>query len=259
MKSLSVRGRSSSLAGALCLALALVFPCYSALAQNTPQNTGDQSASAKPTQSYHTFYLTHATENGNGVEITTVLRNLLQRDRIIYVHFQNAVTIYGPADDMQLARQIISELDRPSPSWRLTYALTQSGGDHPGTRHISVIVASGSKTQFRQGTRVPLVTGTYGKDSAPADSTQVQYIDVGLNLSAGLEGPADGLRLHTKVELSGLSDDKSGIGTQDPILRQTVLDATANITPGKPLALGSLDLPGTNGHDEVTVTVEPVS
>jgi type II secretory pathway component GspD/PulD (secretin) len=250
----SIDCRSIDFAGSLCLALALAFPVHSALAQTNQ----DQSGSAKPAQSYRTFYLTHATENGDGVEITTVLRNILQRDRIVYVHFQNALTVYGPADDLLLAHQIISDLDRPSQSWRVTYTFNQTGGDHPGTQHISVVVTSGSKTDVRQGTRVPIITGTYGKDSAPADSTQVQYVDVGMNLSAGLDGPADALHLRTKIEFSSLSDDKSGIGAQDPLIRQTVLQGTLNVASGKPLALGSFDLPGTSRHEEVTVTVEPI-
>lgn len=232
---------------------ALAFSAHSAAAQNeagAPPN--------RPPRTWQTFYLVHATAPNTGMEITTDLRNVIQHCCVSLIRSENAITVYGTADDLQLARQIISDLDRPSQSWRLTYTLTQTGGAHPGTQHLSVIVASGSKTELHQGTRVPIVTGAYGKETL-TDSTQVQYVDIGLGLSAGLEGTADDLGLHTKIELTSLSADKSGIGAQDPVIRETALEAASNLTPGKSLALGSLDLPGTNGHEEVSVTVEPVS
>ena len=45
---------------------------------------------------------------------------------------------------------------------------------------------------------------------------------------------------------------------QDPILRQTVLDATTNLTPGKATVLGSLDIPGSTRHEEIEVAAELV-
>lgn len=47
-----------------------------------------------------------------------------------------------------------------------------------------------------------------------------------------------------------MSDEKSGIGIQDPVVRQTVLEATSDLKPGKTLLLGSLDIPGTSRHQE---------
>jgi hypothetical protein len=55
-----------------------------------------------------------------------------------------------------------------------------------------------------------------------------------------------------------VSDEKSGIGMQDPVFHQTVLEGTATIVPGKPLVLGSLDIPGTNRHQQVEVTAEAI-
>ena len=254
MQTLNHAVRRALPAWALSIAvIALAFTAHSAAAQN--------EASAQPNQpprTAQTFYLAHATATDAGVEITTDLRNVIQHCCISLIRSENAISVYGTADDLQLARQIISDLDRPSQSWRLTYTLTQTGGAHPGTQHLSVVVASGSKTELHQGTRVPIVTGAYGKETL-TDSTQVQYVDIGLGLSAGIDGPADGLRLRTKIELTSLSADKSGIGAEDPVIRETALEAASNLTPGKSLALGSLDLPGTNGHEEVSVTVEPVS
>jgi hypothetical protein len=41
-------------------------------------------------------------------------------------------------------------------------------------------------------------------------------------------------------------------------IHQSVLEVTSKPTPGKPLVLGSVDVPGATRHEEVEVTVEPV-
>jgi hypothetical protein len=84
------------------------------------------------------------------------------------------------------------------------------------------------------------------------------YVDVGLNLEAYLEGETDGLRLRTKVEQSSLAEEKSAGTAQDPVIRQTVLEETAILVPGKPMLLGSLDLPGSTRRQEIEVISELV-
>jgi hypothetical protein len=100
---------------------------------------------------------------------------------------------------------------------------------------------------------VPIVTGTTEGASAGQNS-QVQYLDVGLHIEASLEGT----RLRTKVEQSRVADEKSGLGAQDPIVRQTVLDGTSSLTQGKPLVLGSLDIPESTRREEIEVVAEAV-
>ena len=59
-----------------------------------------------------------------------------------------------------------------------------------------------------------------------------------------------------QIEQSSASEEKSGIGSQDPVIHQTVLEGTSSLTPGKPLILGSLDIPGSTKHQEVEVVFE---
>jgi len=102
-----------------------------------------------------------------------------------------------------------------------------------------------------------VVTGTI--DAARATpGTQVQYVDVGLNIEASLDGFADGLRLRTKVEQSGVAEEKSGMGMQDPVIRQTMLEGMSILVQGKSVVLGSLDLPGTTRYQEIEVASEVV-
>ncbi len=52
-----------------------------------------------------------------------------------------------------------------------------------------------------------------------------------------------------------LPDIATLVGT----IRQSVLEGTSFLTTGKPLVLGSFDIPGSTRHTEVTVVMEPAS
>ena len=77
-----------------------------------------------------------------------------------------------------------------------------------------------------------------------------------LNFDASVDPLANGVKLKTKVEQSSIAEQKSGVGEQDPIVRQTVLEGTYILTEGKPLVLGSIDLPGSTRHQDVEVVEE---
>lgn len=145
-----------------------------------------------------------------------------------------------------------------SKTYRLTYTLTESeGGKRIGAQHFSMIVVTGRKTVLKQGSKVPIATGAYNSGTSQMQ-TQFQYVDVGLNIAVSLEESADGVKLDTKVEQSSIADEKSGVGTQDPIVRQTVLEGTSILTRGKPLMLGSMDIPDSPRRLDVEVVMEPV-
>jgi hypothetical protein len=141
-------------------------------------------------------------------------------------------------------------------SYRITYTLTEmDGSKRVGTQHFAMIVVSGRKTVLKQGSKIPLATGTTSNSSGV--QVQVQYMDIGLNIAASLE--VDGVRLYTQVEQSSVAEEKSGLGTQDPIVRQTTLEGTSILTLGKPLMLGSMDVPGSTRHLDVEVVMEPLN
>ena len=94
-------------------------------------------------------------------------------------------------------------------TYRLTYTLTETdGGKRIGTQHFSMIVVNGRKTVLKQGSRIPLATGT--STNSALMQTQIQYMDVGLNIDASLDASVDVVRLSTKVEQSSLAEEKSG-------------------------------------------------
>ena len=209
--------------------------------------------------SYETLYLTNLTSHNDSDEIQTDLRNMLPQAKLFYVASQSAISIRGTAEDIALARKIISDLDRSKKVYRLTYTITDiDNGKRSNPQRYSMIVTSGSKTELKQGSKVPLVVGTYTESGSGSPNTQVQYQDVGLQIEAALNTYLDGVRLGTKIGESTVADEKSGIGMQDPVFHQTTFEGTSTLVPGKSLVLGSLDFPGGARKQEVEVVSEVV-
>jgi hypothetical protein len=159
---------------------------------------------------------------------------------------------------MELAEKTIKNLDRPKKTYRLTYTFTEVDGNKSiGTQHFSMVVVSGERTALKQGSRVPLVTGSYDSGKSQAQ-TEVTYIDIGLNFDVLLDESANNVKLHSKVEQSSVADQVSGVGAQDPVIRQTTLQGTSYLTADKPLVLGSLDIPGSTRRMDVEVIMKPI-
>jgi type II secretory pathway component GspD/PulD (secretin) len=242
---------------ALVIALTLMISTHNADAQTPAEaKPADQKADLG---AYQTLYLNSVAEMHDANDMVTDLRNMLPKARVYYVESQNAVSIRGSADDIQLAQKILSDIDQPRKIYRLTYSITQTdGGKQLGAQKVALIaVDSAGKTILKQGGRVPIITGTSDTGSTTQNS-QVQYLDVGLDIEASVEASTHGVMLHSKIEQSSVADEKSSVGAQDPVVHQTVLEGVSALVPGKPLVLGSLDIPGSTRHEEVDVVSELV-
>jgi hypothetical protein len=234
----------------LGITLAMACSGISALAQ--PQAVDAKTAP----DIYQTFYLTNLTQQSDANELVSDVRNMLPNAKLYYVPSQSAFSIRASAEEIALAQKILADLDKTKKIYRLTYTMTEKDGSRTiGVQHFSIIVASGSRTDFKQGSRVPISVGSRSSASSNLD---VQYLDVGQEIDASLDGYLDGVRLRTKVVQSSIAEDKSGVGTQDPVIRQTTLEGTSTLIQGKPLVLGSLDVPGSTRHQEVEVVSELV-
>jgi type II secretory pathway component GspD/PulD (secretin) len=239
--------------GILGITLALALSGSSAWAQAPADAT-------KPgLESVRTFYLTNVSQTSDANELTTALRQLLDaHDKVFLVPWQNAIVVQGPPEQLMLAQKLLTELDRPKKTYRLIYTMTETDGNkRVGTQHFAMIVVTGQRTVLKQGSKVPIMTGTYNTGSSSAQ-TQMTYLDIGMNFDASLDEFANGVRLRSKVEQSSIAEEKSGVGAQDPIVRQTVLEGTSFLTPGKPMMLGSLDIPGTTRRLDVEVVMDLV-
>jgi type II secretory pathway component GspD/PulD (secretin) len=208
-----------------------------------------------------TFYLNNSVLQSDANELVTALRNMLEPcDKAYLVANQSAIVMEAPPDQLALAQKLITDLDRPRKTYRLTYTVTEVDSDKRiGTQHFAMVVVSGQETKLKQGSKIPLATGSYsgsGTTAAGGVQTQFTYLDVGMNFSAQLDEFANGVRLRSSVEQSSVGGQNTIAGVVEPVIRQTSLTGAAFLTPGKPLMLGSIDIPGSTRHLDVEVTME---
>jgi hypothetical protein len=248
----AMRLRCVSVLAGLMLTVMLFAPVVGAQTEPADQKTAEQKPSADV---YQVFYLANATQVNSLNDIQTDLRNMLPKAMIYGVQSQNAISIRGSAEDLAEAQKLIDQLDKPRKVYRITYTITDmDGGKRVGERHYALMVPSGGKTTLKQGSRIPIMTGSYDTGTS-ASNTQVQYQDVGFNLEASVEGES----LHSKMEQTSPAQERSGVGLQDPILRQTILGGTSNLRADKPVMLGTLDIPGGTRQEEIAVTSELIN
>ena len=133
------------------------------------------------------------------------------------------------------------------------------GGKRVGVQHFAMLVAAGQRTVMKQGSKVPIATGSYGASGSSGPQTQFTYTDVGMNFDVNLDELANGVRLRSKVEQLGVAEQSSGVGVADPIIRQSLLEGTSFLTAGKPVVLGSIDIPGSTRHLDIEVVMEQVA
>ncbi len=238
----------------LSIALAMAFALIPApMARAQSQSSGEPSEPQPAGQAYQTLHLANLTQQNEANDIVTDLRNMLPRARIYYVATQQAISIRGGEDDIALAQKILAEIDQPRKAYRLTYTFTETdGSQRADPQRYSLIVVPGKTTLFRRGSKVPIVTGVSKENSN--ELSQVQYEDIGLHIEADIEG----VRLHTKVEQSSLAEERSVLGAQDPVVQQTYLDGMSTLEQGKPMVLGSLDIPGTGRRQQIEVSAEAI-
>jgi type II secretory pathway component GspD/PulD (secretin) len=259
-------GKLAAAAGmAVVLTLASTILTQPAGAQTKPDEAKQEGTGVMPARpgsqesvpvSVETIFLTNVSEQNDLNDIQTDLRNVLPRAKIYGVQSQNAITMEGTPEDLETAKKLVADLDRPRPLYRLTYTITDfDSGKRTGSQSYVMLAVLGQRSTFKQGNRVPIVTGSY--DSQERNSnTQVQYLDVGLSIDATVEGSPEGLTLRAKIEQSSLAAGTAG--AQDPLVHQIVLQETAEVLADKPLALGSLDIPGTTQRQEIEVTAQLV-
>jgi len=143
-------------------------------------------------------------------------------------------------------------------TYRLTYTITETDGTRPlGSQHFAMTVnARAGDASLKLGSKVPVITGSYST-TASASQTQFTYLDVGLNIKAHLIEFPGGAQVFSKIEQSSVADKPSNL-QGEPIIRQATLENTALLSLGKPVMLGSLDVPGSTRHLDIEVLLEVV-
>jgi type II secretory pathway component GspD/PulD (secretin) len=237
----------------LLAGLVAVLLGFGAAASVFAQSSGDpcKADNKHDTDSYATIRLVNMTQPREAMEITTGLRNMLPCAKVYYVAPQNAITVSASAQTLELARKLVAELDQPIKSYRVTFTLTEvEAGKRLAGRKFSMVLSVGERSTLKLGQRVPIVVGADKKDSSTG--VQVQYVDIGLNLQANIEGK----RITSKVEESSLVNSATAVSAQDPTIAQTVLEGSSPVKLGVPVVIGSLEVSGSSRRQEVEVLVE---
>jgi type II secretory pathway component GspD/PulD (secretin) len=242
----------------LAIASGLVLTTSAVFAQPATLQVARPCANAS-TDNVHAFVLKNAASQVDANEEFTALRNMLSAENKLYfLPSQNTIFVCGTPEQIALAQKMVSEVDKPKKLFRLTYTVTEMDGTKVvETHHYSMVAVSGQQTTLKQGSRVPVITGSY--DQAKSEQqTQFTYIDVGMNFDATVTEVASGILLRATVEQSSVAEEKSISSVQEPVVRQTVLKGSSYVSPGKPLLLGSVDVAGSTHRLEVQVTMEPL-
>jgi general secretion pathway protein D len=211
-----------------------------------------------------TVYLKNATQQADANEVVAALRNMLAPESKVYlVSSEDAIVMRTTPELLVRARALINDLDLPKKTYRLTYTVTEMDGTKViGTHHFAMIAESGQNVKVKQGSKVPIATGSYNTTSTDTKvagaQTQYTYLDIGMNFDSTLTAMGDSAVLKAYVERSSVAPEASGVGAQDPILNQTSLSGVFVLPQGKPARIGSIDMPGTSHHLDIDATLEPI-
>lgn len=206
-----------------------------------------------------TYRLQAGSAPNDANELLTGLRQMLNPSCKLYlVPSENIIMLRCDEAQLLLADQIVHELDKPKPNYRLTYTVVESeNGKRIGVQHFAMAMIPGARTTLKDGSKVPVATGSYSSGNTAAQ-TQFTYVDVGLNFDATLTVGAGGLLLKSNIEQSASAEDRTIAGVTEPIIRQAVLTGSSTLQVGKPLTLGSLDVAASTRHLDVEVLLELV-
>jgi hypothetical protein len=238
-------------------------PAATATAPPTPANTRVPACPKAGLENTQTIYFNNVVQPSDGNEIQNAVRNMLPPDiKIFYTFNPNALIVCATPDLMALAQKIVHDLDRPRTTYRLTYTITEmDGGKRIGApQRYALVLTAGQRSTVHLGSKVPIASGSFGGgDSAIAVQTQFQYVDVGISFDATLDEIVGGVRLKSKVDQSSVAPESTDARVvHQPVVRQATLEGMSMLTLNKPLALGSLDIPGSAAHMDVEVMVEAV-
>jgi len=249
--------KRAAIALAISAAAALVFTTAVLKVDAQSQNTSTGSEHKPDPESIQTFYLANTADLSDLNDIQTSLRNMIPRAKTYSVSAQHAITVRGTPEDLDAAQKLIAALDRPRRVYRLTYTITDSdSGKRSGSQKFVVLAAAGQRSNFKQGSRVPIVTGMMENTDPSHQNSQVQYMDVGLMIDATVTGAPDAIGLHSKIEQTSPIDENTAMSARDPKFRQIVLDENFQLVQGRPLVLASFDIPGTSRHQEIEAVAE---
>ena len=198
-----------------------------------------------------TFVLQNVTSNNEANEVITTARVIVAPEvRMFLAPSSNSLVVRGTPEELEQVAKIVSDLDRPKKTYRVTYTITEfDAGKKIGLQHYTLTFADGQRVVLKDGSRVPYSNGM----------NQFSVHDVGLNLDATLNASPGVIQLKSKVERTSVAEDKVAGNSTSPVTRQAELEGTIVLRLGKPAILGSFDIPESTRHLEVEAVIEGVN
>lgn len=149
---------------------------------------------------------------------------------------------------------------KPAHFYRLDYVLEEldSAGKPVNSRSFSMIISTAGfrRGSFTVGSKVPILTGTEApKENPNAISSQFQYIDVGVKITASdIQEDGSHLTFNLRAEVSSLATPAMLAGVSEPVLRQNIWDGDVLIPIGKPTVAFKSDSLENKGSMQLEVT-----
>jgi hypothetical protein len=140
-----------------------------------------------------------------------------------------------------------AEAENALTAYRLDFSLHElEDGKKINTRQYSMSTIQGVQWQdLKIGTRVPV----------EMKQGEVQYLDVGTNISARLQEIKSALDLEVRADLSNFAVPDQVSKTAMPVLRQLRISGATIVTTGKPIVIGVVDDPNSKRQFQLEVTV----
>jgi hypothetical protein len=210
------------------------------------------------TTTVRTFYLNNTVQGTDDAhEILNALRTTMKSHDTVYLDDnQSAIVVRATPEDLATAQKVIDDLDRPKKTYRLTYTVTElEGTRRMDAQRYAMVLAPTQRTTLSESTKVPIATGI---------PTQFTYYNVGMTFDATITEMGKGVRLQSKVQQTSdaapVQPDAQtkADATLPPVMRNANLEGAAFLTAGKPITLGSLDIPGSTRRLEVEVVMEEI-
>src|SRR5262249_45823119 len=121
-------------------------------------------------------------------------------------------------------------------------------GKKVNTRQYSMNVIDGEWQGLKIGTRVPV----------EVKQGEMQYIDVGTNISAHLHDFKPALNLQVRADMNHFDSTSQKTKPPMPLLRQMQINGATFVVIGKPTVIGSIDDPNSKRQFQLEVTVTRV-
>jgi|SRR6516165_8413350 len=136
-------------------------------------------------------------------------------------------------------------LDLAVTPYHAEFVLTEfeDGKKLANSRHFSMNLNPGRRQTVKIGSRVPV----------ELKGGEIQYLDVGTNIDCHLAERQNGIGLDVSAEISSMADH-----TNPPVVRQFRIESSTVTGLGKPVVIGSADVPDSTHQFQLEVTVTKV-